>query len=258
MAGPTPASIQVLVPDCLSRPVGNTAQIDLRHVIELQLGSPFDMGRDLPPPDLASRLTPNSLEQTLQLLRRPYWDAMNPLLTRWRSVNDANCPDCARLIRVNMSRHMRLTHTTYVCYWRCPVPSCHLWFTSDLNGKYHIENTHHFQEGRGYSFYECLLSFGLEWFGSREFFAEKSTTGQSLWTDIALARRSGQELNNSYIITGSPDYAPLSGCSSQRSPPYRHVMTPGQLAITNSQCHRRGRSSTPFAKTSIYIHLRRT
>ena len=34
VAGPTPASIQVLVPDCLSPPVGNTAQIDLRHVIE--------------------------------------------------------------------------------------------------------------------------------------------------------------------------------------------------------------------------------
>ena len=160
------------------------------------------MGRDLPPLDLASRLTPNSLEQTLQLLRRPYWDEINPLLTRWRSVNDAKCPDCARLIRVNMSRHMRLTHITYVC----PVPSCPLWFTSELNGKDHIENMHHFQEGRGYSFYECVHLFGLD---SREFFAEKSTTGQSLWTDIALARRSGQELNNSYIITRSPDFAPL-------------------------------------------------
>ena len=115
-----------------------------------------------------------------------------------------------RLIRVNMSRHMRLTHTTvHVCYWRCPVPSCSLWFTSELNGKEHIENTHHFREGRGYSFYECLLKFGLEWFGSRQFFSEKTTTGQSLWTDIALARRSGQELNNSYIVTGSPDFAML-------------------------------------------------
>ena len=35
VAGPTPTSIQVLVPDCLSPPVGNTAQIDLRHVMEL-------------------------------------------------------------------------------------------------------------------------------------------------------------------------------------------------------------------------------
>ena len=26
---------------------------------------------------------------------------------------------------------------------------------------------------------------------------------------MALARRSGQELNNSYVITGSPDFAPL-------------------------------------------------
>ena len=42
-----------------------------------------------------------------------------------------------------MSCHMRLTHTTHVCYWRCPVPSCPLWFTSELNGKDHIENTHY-------------------------------------------------------------------------------------------------------------------
>ena len=136
------------MPDCLSPPVGNTAQIDFRHLIQLRLGSPFDMGRDLPPPDLVSSLTRNSLEQTLQLLRRPYWDEINPLLTKWRSVNDTGCPDCARLIRVNMSRHMRLTHTTYVCYWRSPAPSFLLWFTSELNGKDHIENTHHFQEGR--------------------------------------------------------------------------------------------------------------
>ena len=95
VAGPTPVSIQVLVPDCLSPPVGNVAQIDLRHMIELQLGSPFDMGRDLPPPDLASRLTPNSLNQTLQLQRKAYWEG-NPLLIRWRSVNDTNFPDCAR------------------------------------------------------------------------------------------------------------------------------------------------------------------
>ena len=54
VAGPTPPSIQVLVPDCLSLPVGNAAQIDLHHMIELRLGSPFDMGRDLPPSDLAS------------------------------------------------------------------------------------------------------------------------------------------------------------------------------------------------------------
>ena len=98
MAGPTPASIHVLVPDCLPPQVGNAAQIDLRHMIGLQLGSPFDMGRDLPPPDLASRLTPHSLNHTLQLQCKAYWEEINPLLTKWRSVNDTKCPDCARLI----------------------------------------------------------------------------------------------------------------------------------------------------------------
>ena len=69
VAGPTPESIKVIMPDCLVPPVGNEAQIDLRHVIELQLGSPFDMGSELPPPDLALRLTPNSLDQTLHRQR---------------------------------------------------------------------------------------------------------------------------------------------------------------------------------------------
>ena len=151
------------MPDCTIPPVGNDVHIDLRHVVELSLGSPFDMGRELPPPDLALCLTPNSLNHTLQIQRRAYWNEINPLLERWRSVNDARCPECARVIRVNMSRHPRLTHTTHVCYWRCPVPSCPLWFTSELNVKDHIENIHNFREGWGYSFYECLRKFGLEW-----------------------------------------------------------------------------------------------
>ena len=70
-------------------------------------------------------------------------------------------------------------------------------------------STHRFREGRGHSFYECLRKFGLEWFGSRGFFEQRKLTGQSLWMDLALARRSGQELRNKYTITGSPDFAPL-------------------------------------------------
>ena len=38
---------------------------------------------------------------------------------------------------------------------------------------------------------------GKKWFDSRAFFAERETTGQSLWMDLALARRSGQELRKS-------------------------------------------------------------
>ena len=43
----------------------------------------------------------------------------------------------------------------------------------------------------------------------RHFFDERISTTQSLWMDMALARRSGQELRNSYIITNSPEYASL-------------------------------------------------
>ena len=37
-----------------------------------------------------------------------------------------------------------------------------LWFTSELNAKDHIEGIHHFREGHGTSFYECLRQYGLE------------------------------------------------------------------------------------------------
>ena len=135
---------------------------------------------------------------------RDYWEEI-----KWCSVNNSKCPVCHRAIKVNMSRHLRLVHTRFCCYWRCPVPACPSWLSSELNGKDHIENTHRFREECGYSFYECLRHFGLEWFESRSFFDQKKITGQSLWMDLALARRSSKELRNSYTITGSPEFAPL-------------------------------------------------
>ena len=87
--------------------------------------------------------------------------------------------------------------------------SCSLWFTSELNAKDHIEGIHKFQEGHGTSFYECLRQYGIEWFGSRTFFEGRKQTTQAIWMDLALARRSGQELRNSYVITKSPEHTPL-------------------------------------------------
>ena len=172
-------------------PVENDVQIDLHQVVELRMGPAFDMGHELPPPDLALALTQNSLEPTLGIQRCAYWEEVNPLLATWHS-NNAKCPECSCVIWVNMSRHLRLMHTTHVCYWRCPAPDCPLWFTSELNGKDHIERTHRFKEGRGYSFYECLREFRLEWFGSRAFFAERKVSPSGwtwLWRDF-LARSS--------------------------------------------------------------------
>ena len=209
VAGPIPESIDVMIPDCLVPPVGMEVRIDLRHVVTLQLGPAADMGCDLPPPDLERALCPNSLAPTLGLQRRDYWDEINRLLEEWKSVNDSKCPKCDRLIRANMARHLRLVHTTHFCFWRCPVPACPLWFSSELNGKDHIERIHQFREGRGHSFDECLRAFGLEWFGSRNFFDQRKSAAQSLWMDLALARRSGQELHNTYTITKSPDFVPL-------------------------------------------------
>ena len=146
---------------------------------------------------------------TLGLGRQAYWDEVNPILQKWRSVNEARCLECARSIRVNMSRHIRLAHTVCQCFWWCPVPTCPMWFVSELNGKDHLEQIHTFTEGRGYSFHDCLRQFGLEWFGRRSFFHQREETSQALWMDLALARRSRQELNNSYVLTTSPAFGTL-------------------------------------------------
>ena len=63
--------------------------------------------------------------------------------------------------------------------------SCSLWFTAELNAKDHIEGIHRFKEGHGVSFY------GVEWFGSRQFFEQRKDASQALWMDMALAYRPG-------------------------------------------------------------------
>ena len=208
-AGPTRESISVMVPDCIVPPVNGVVRVDLRHHVCLSLGPALDMASWVPEPNMERVLCPASLADTLGLQRRAYWDELNPILKRWKSVNNSNCPECKVLIKVNMGRHLRLKHSTYVCFWRCPVQSCLLWFTSELNAKDHIEGIHQFQEGHGTSFYECLRQYGIEWFGSRAFFDQRKDTTQAIWMDMALARRSGQELRNSYIVTMSPEHAPL-------------------------------------------------
>ena len=99
----------------------------------------------VPSPNLDRALCPNSLAPTLGLQRREYWEEVNLLLAKWKNVNDTCCPECTRMIRVNMARHLRLVHSEYVCFWRCPVASCSLWFTSELNAKDHIENIHRYR-----------------------------------------------------------------------------------------------------------------
>ena len=162
-----------------------------------------------PEDNLERALCPASLADTLGLQRRAYWDEVNPILKQWKIVNNSNCPDCQQFIKVNMGRHIRLKHLTYMCFWRCPVISCSLWFTAELNAKDHIEGIHKFQEGHETSFYECLRRHGIEWFGSRTFFDQRKATNQAIWMDMALARRSGQQLHNSYVITSSTEHAPL-------------------------------------------------
>ena len=208
-AGPTRESIDVMVPDCIVPPAGDSVRVDLRHHVSLSLGPALDMANWVQEPNMEKALCPSSLADTLGLQRRHYWEELNPILKKWKSINNSRCSECDRPIKVNMARHLRLVHTKYVCFWRCPVLSCSLWFTSELNAKDHIEGIHKFQEGHGTSFYECLRQYGIEWFGSRTFFEGRKLTNQAIWMDLALARRSGQELRNSYVITKSPEHAPL-------------------------------------------------
>ena len=108
-----------------------------------------------------------------------------------------------------MSRHLRASHTDNQCFWRCPVSTCPMWFSSELNGKDHLERIHSFREGQGCSFYECLRRYGMEWFGKRSFFDQRDQSSQAMWMDLALARQSGQELSSHYVITNSPVIAHL-------------------------------------------------
>ena len=209
VAGSTTDVIYVLVPDHTTCTADDIEPADLQHVIGIRLGSPENLGTNLPREDLHLSLCESSLRPTLIADRRVYWAEITPLLQRWQSVNNTPCPHCHRLIRVNMSRHLRANHTDNQCFWRCPVSTCHMWFVSELNGKDHLKRIHGFREGQGCSFYECLRRFGMEWFGQRSYFDQRDQSSQAMWMDMALARQSGQELVNHYVITNSPASATI-------------------------------------------------
>ena len=132
-------------------------------------------------------------------------------------MNDTRCLECTWLIRVNMSCHICLIHSVCQCFWRYPVSTCPMWFVSKLDGKDHLEGIHNFEEGRGCSFYDCLRRFGLEWFGRRSFFYQREETGQALWMELALARYSGQNLRNNYILMTSPAFETCETSFMQQS-----------------------------------------
>ena len=204
VAGPTTDIIYMLVPDSTTCTADEICPAYIQHVIGLRLGPAENLGSILPREDLHLSLCENSLRPTLIADRRIYWAEVTPLLQRWQSINNTSCPHCHRMIWVNRSRHLRASHTDNQCFWRCPVSTCHMWFSSELNEKDHIERIHSFREGQGCSFYECLRRYGMEWFGKRSYFDQREQSNQAMLLDIELAHQSGQELNNHYIITISP------------------------------------------------------
>ena len=99
----------MMVPDYLLPPASGTVQIDLIHHVSLTLGPAVDMSNWVPETQLEKDLCPTSLAKTIGLQRRDYWEELNPILQKWKSVNNARCPECARPIRVNMAFYTPLT-----------------------------------------------------------------------------------------------------------------------------------------------------
>ena len=184
-AGPTCHSISVMVPDCLQPPVDNMVRIDLRHHVGLSLGPAVDMTRWSPEAQLDRALCPGPLLDTLELQRRDFWAELNPILKQWKCVNGSKCPDCGELIKINMGRHIRLKHTTFQCFWRCPVLSCSLWFKSELNAKDHIEGIHHFMDSHSMNVSGATAWSGLPAGGS--LMSETERHSHYGWTWLWLA-----------------------------------------------------------------------
>ena len=118
VASPTLDHIKVLIPDTVGPSVDAESPVDLQHMVGLSLGPATNLSSTLPPADLALELCENLVRPTLGLGRRDYWDEINPILRKWQSINDTKCPECDRLIRVNMSRHLRLSHTHVGIKWK--------------------------------------------------------------------------------------------------------------------------------------------
>ena len=185
VAGPTIDVIYVLVPDSTTCTADEISPTDLQHVIGLRLGPAENLSAILPREDLHLSLCESSLRLTLIADRRVYWAEITPLLQRWQSVNDTGCPHCHRFIGVNMSRHLRASHTNNQCFWRCPVSTCSMWFSSELNGKDHLERIHSFREGQG-----CSFSAGTGWSGLGRGVSSTSVSSPARpcgWTSCWLA-----------------------------------------------------------------------
>ena len=99
VAGPMLEQIFVLIPDSC---VDADSPADLQHVVGLSLGSAENLSSTLPTEGLHLALCDKSLRPTLSLRCNDYWSEVSPIIRTWQSVNDASCPHCHQIIRVNM------------------------------------------------------------------------------------------------------------------------------------------------------------
>ena len=206
-AGQTRESISVMVPDCIVPPASGTVRVDLRHHIGLSLGPAVDVTNWSPEDNLerayVRRLSPTPGTPATSLLGRS-----QPPPEEMKNVNNTNCPDCQTFIKVNMGRHIRLKHSTYVCFWRCPVVSCSLGSPPNLMPRTTSREFTSSRRGHGTPFYECLVDTELNGSAAGNF----STSGRPPASHLdghGAGAPVGSELRNSYVITNNTEHAPL-------------------------------------------------
>ena len=107
VAGSSPDHIRVLIPDTVGTTVNVDSSLALQHVVGLRLGTAVDLSSSLPPPDLDRALCDNSVLPSLIRQHKAYWTEINPMIHKWQSVNETKCPECARVIPINMAHHLR-------------------------------------------------------------------------------------------------------------------------------------------------------
>jgi hypothetical protein len=146
----------VLVPD--HTPMGN----NLLHQITLVDEPPHQLGTTKPHESLARLLMRSTLMPTLTPHATGYWNEITPIQKKWGRLTNQICPMCGIKTKSRMDRHIRLTHTTFACHWRCPVVDCPTWFAFELNAANHLVRCHGFIQGRGWSCYNILRSYGIE------------------------------------------------------------------------------------------------
>ena len=117
--------------------------------------------------------------------------------------------------------------------------------------------------------HSTIAYVNLGWSGL--FFDQRDMAGQALWMDLALARQSGQELHNYYVLTTSPTFGNLrklfraavrdtvliyNDYPGSRVAPVAHLRYVTRCAWTLTQALRGPLAHHPWICRRLHLHLR--